>query len=70
MLEQELKSFVQKIKDFWRNAPESKEVESQLLERFDDLKSKTSKFEKDLMKKDLSKINSEVKRVFKPTKSQ
>ena len=70
MLEQELKSFVQKIKKAWRNSPESKEVESQVLERFNELKSKTSQFEKDLIKKDLTKINSEVNRVFNTAKSK
>ncbi len=70
MLEQELKSFMQKLKAAWRSAPESKVVESQVSERFDELKAKTSQFEKNLIKKDLSTISTEIKQVFKPSKAE
>lgn len=68
MIEQELKSFMQAIKTVWRRAPESKEVEAEVSERFYELKTKTSQFEKNMIKKDLSTISTAIKRVFNPSK--
>lgn len=70
MLEIELKSFVQKLKAAWRSAPESKEVEAEVSERFDELKTLTSQFEKNLIKKDLSTISTAIKHVFNPSKAK
>jgi hypothetical protein len=68
MIAQDLRSFWQELKNLLGNAPESRKVKYQTLQRFNELKNKTSHFEKKSIKKDLLKINSEINSVINPSK--
>ena len=68
MLGQEAQNFWKVLKRVLEKTPESKKFKSQAFDSIRELKSKTSQFEKDLIKNDLSKIKTEIRRVFRPSK--
>lgn len=58
MINQDQNEAWQEIKDIWKNSSQGEKINIQFSKLVDELKSKTSQWEKDAIKSDLSKVKS------------
>lgn len=64
MLEQELKKVWQQLKERWKSSPQTEKIDSEVSTLMNELKGKISKFEKDSISRDITKITTSIKKII------
>lgn len=70
MKEQELNEVWQELKEIWKNQPQSEKINIQMSRLITDFKGKISQFEKDSIKRDITKITASIKKIINKLRSK
>ncbi len=65
MLEQELKKVWREIKERWKSSPQTEKIDFEVSTLMNELKGKISKFEKDSISRDITKIKTSIEKIIK-----